>query len=314
MRPLKSPQNFHFDWSLWCKVYNVWPKKVQRNYLPWHWSAMQNLKKNRLVVRKMIWGIWEIFTWTFKSIKSGTLMGYFCRKYVMFEVKNYRGVIFNDTGEWWKIWSGIDLLVQNWNEDFNIFWLEHSKIPKLYPLMCYAWPKYIMFEHRKYRGVMFDGTKDWCKIWRKTGLRLQKLHDLHKNLANFDQSTQKSKNWDFDGILLSKVENVWTYNLQGFYVSWQWKMIQNLKKNWLSFQNLHKEFDKFWHKALENLKTLQLNGLLNWPKYIMFEQKATDESCLMALNTDAKFEGKLTVAFKNNMKNFANFILESKMA
>ena len=45
-------------------------------------------------------------------------------------------------------------------------------------------------------------------MWRKTGLRLQKLHDLHKNLANFDQSTQKSKNWDFDGILLSKVENV----------------------------------------------------------------------------------------------------------
>ena len=29
-----------------------------------------------------------------------------------------------------------------------------------------------------------------------------------RNLANFDQNTQKSQNWDFDGILLSKVENV----------------------------------------------------------------------------------------------------------
>ena len=28
------------------------------------------------------------------------------------------------------------------------------------------------------------------------------------NLANFHQSTLKSQNWDFDGILLSKVENV----------------------------------------------------------------------------------------------------------
>ena len=28
------------------------------------------------------------------------------------------------------------------------------------------------------------------------------------NLANFHQSTRKSQNWDFDGILLSKVENV----------------------------------------------------------------------------------------------------------
>ena len=29
------------------------------------------------------------------------------------------------------------------------------------------------------------------------------------NLENFYQSTWKSPNWDFDGILLSKVENVW---------------------------------------------------------------------------------------------------------
>ena len=29
-----------------------------------------------------------------------------------------------------------------------------------------------------------------------------------RNLANFYQSTQKSENWNFDGILLSKVENV----------------------------------------------------------------------------------------------------------
>ena len=29
-----------------------------------------------------------------------------------------------------------------------------------------------------------------------------------RNLANFHQSTRKSQNWDFDGILLSKVEKV----------------------------------------------------------------------------------------------------------
>ena len=28
------------------------------------------------------------------------------------------------------------------------------------------------------------------------------------NSANFHQSNRKSQNWDFDGILLSKVENV----------------------------------------------------------------------------------------------------------
>ena len=28
------------------------------------------------------------------------------------------------------------------------------------------WPKYKMFELKKYRGVKFDGTVDWCKIWK----------------------------------------------------------------------------------------------------------------------------------------------------
>ena len=29
-----------------------------------------------------------------------------------------------------------------------------------------------------------------------------------RNLENFHRSTQKCQNWDFDGLLLSKVENV----------------------------------------------------------------------------------------------------------
>ena len=39
-----------------------------------------------------------------------------------------------------------------------------------------------------------------------------------RNLANFHQSTWKSLNWDFDRILLSKVENIWAWNWQGSYV------------------------------------------------------------------------------------------------
>ena len=34
------------------------------------------------------------------------------------------------------------------------------------------------------------------------------LENDMRNLENFHQSTQKSQNWNFDGILLSKVENV----------------------------------------------------------------------------------------------------------
>ena len=34
------------------------------------------------------------------------------------------------------------------------------------------------------------------------------LENDMRNLSNFHQSNWKSQNWDFDGILLSKVENV----------------------------------------------------------------------------------------------------------
>ena len=35
-----------------------------------------------------------------------------------------------------------------------------------------------------------------------------RLENDMKHLVNFHQSTRKSQNWNFDGILLSKVENV----------------------------------------------------------------------------------------------------------
>ena len=76
----KSFKNLNFDWFLLCKVFSAWPKKVQRNYLSWYWRVMQNLKKNWLVVWKMTWGIWQIFTRALDSVKIGTLMGSFCPK------------------------------------------------------------------------------------------------------------------------------------------------------------------------------------------------------------------------------------------
>ena len=123
-------------------------------------------------------------------------------KWKMYELKTYRGVICHDNEEWCEIGRGIDLSFQNWHEDFHESWPEHLKISEISTLMGCLWPKYIMFDLKNYRGVMFDSTEYWCKIWRKTDLCM-------RNLGNFHQNTGKSKNWDFDGILLSKVENVW---------------------------------------------------------------------------------------------------------
>ena len=67
------------------------------------------------------------------------------------------------------------------------------------------WAKYILPELKKYRRVSFMTLKIDAKCEEKLTCSLE--NDM-RNLANFNQSTQKCQNWDFDGILLSKVENV----------------------------------------------------------------------------------------------------------
>ena len=86
--------------SLWPQyLYNIWPKKVQRSYLSWHWKVMQILKKNWLVVWKKTSDIWQIFTRALGSVEIGTLMGSFCPKQKRYDLKIYRGVMYHDNEE-----------------------------------------------------------------------------------------------------------------------------------------------------------------------------------------------------------------------
>ena len=141
-----------------------------------------------------------------------------------------------------------------------------------------------------------------------------------RGLRNFHQSTWKSPNWDFDGILLSKVENAWAQNLQGRRVichenkEW-WKIRGGID---LSFQNWHEEFDKFWPEHLKISKTYTLMGSF-WSKYIMFERSYIWWQWRLMQNLKenwfvlSKMTWKICQIFAHRMKN-SDFILESKMA
>ena len=95
-----------------------------------------------------------------------------------------------------------------------------------------------------------------------------------KNLVNFRQSMfKKSKNWVFSWMLLSKAENVSTWNLQGSYVSWEWRMTQNLKRNWLVNSKLAWVIWWILSWVLENLKNLHINGLLLTIVYNVWAKK-----------------------------------------
>ena len=125
----------------------------------------------------------------------------------MYELKIYRRVMCHENEEWCKVWRGIDLSFQNWHEEFDEFWPKHLKISKIWTLMGCFWPKNIMIELKNVQGTMFDGTESWCKIWRKTDLCFQKWHEKFSKFS--PEHVRKCKNWDFDGIPLSKVGHVW---------------------------------------------------------------------------------------------------------
>ena len=65
---------------------------------------------------------------TQKFSKIFILMGSFWAKYILFELKKYRGIIFHETEEGYKIWRGIDMSFKKWRKEFDKFWPERSKI------------------------------------------------------------------------------------------------------------------------------------------------------------------------------------------
>ena len=48
-------------------------------------------------------------------------MGSFWAKYILFEIKKYRRIIFHETEEGYKIWRGADFSFQNWHTEFDKF-------------------------------------------------------------------------------------------------------------------------------------------------------------------------------------------------
>ena len=150
---------------------------------------MQNLKRNWLVISKLTWGIWEHL----KVSKSFILMGSFWTKYILFELKRYRGVIVHEAEEGCKIWRGIDLSFQNWHQEFDKFWSEYSKVSKIFTLIGnrLLLSKVCIF-------CVKTSTEELSFMKLKSDTKFGEESTFHfkigiRNLTNFDLSTQKSQ-------------------------------------------------------------------------------------------------------------------------
>ena len=73
-------------------------------------------------------------------------------------------------------------------------------------------------------------TEEWCKIWGGPDLCFEKWHE---EFSEIWPNTRKSQNLHFNGLLLTKIYNVWARKLEKRYVSWRWSAMEYLRKNWL---------------------------------------------------------------------------------
>ena len=74
-------------------------------------------------------------------------------------------------------------------------------------------------------------------------------------------------------------------------------MMQKLKKAGLVNWKLTWRTWWFFTRALENLKHLCFNGMLLTKVYNVWAKKSTEELFFIALQIDAKFEGKMACNF-----------------
>ena len=118
----------------------------------------------------------------------------------------------------------------------------HVKFHQICTLIGSACWKYIIFQLKKYRGVMSRDTDEWCKIWRKIDVWFGKWHEelgieeLKRNWPVTSKliwgiwqiliwTLESIKDFHFNGLFISKVYIFLTKKVQKSYLSWDWRVI-----------------------------------------------------------------------------------------
>ena len=165
---------------------------------------------------------------TTQKSESVTSIGYFCPKYMRIELKKYRGVFFHYNEQWYKIRINAALVVSKMGWGIWLTFIRALKSLKNCTLMGSFCRNNTMFQlensEELYVMILKGDAKfkgNWHVAW--------KIRDF----INFHATSQKPENLHFDRILLPKVYKDLDEKIQKGYVSWHWRVMQSLKKNWL---------------------------------------------------------------------------------
>ena len=159
-------------------------------------------------------------------------------------------------------------------------------------------PNLKTYELKINRGVICHDNEELRKISRRTDLWIWQI---------LTRALESLKNFHFNGFILSKGYIVWTKKYRGviFHATEEgckiWRGIV------LSFENWHKEFNKFWPEHWKVSKNFTLMGSF-WAKYILFElQKYRGVGIFHEAEEGYKIWRRIDLSFQNWHKEFDKF-------
>ena len=207
----------------------------------------------------------------------------------------------HDPEEWCKIRRKTDLLFQKWQE-FGEFWPEHSKVSQICTLIrCYC-AKYLMFDLKKYRGVTFHDTEEWCKIWRKTDLWFGKWHEEFGKFSPEHWKVSKL-GLPWDPFVQSRKCMSLKFTKELYVMTF--KNDTNIAEELTCFKIVMKNLTNFDPSTRKSPKFALSMGPF-WPKYIMFGLKKYIGVIFLDTEESWKIWRKTDLWFENDMRNLAN--------
>ena len=128
------------------------------------------------------------------------------------------------------------------------------------------WTKYIMTELKKFRGVTFHESEEWCKIWRKTNLWFEKWRkEFGKFLPEHSNVSKLGLWWD----PFIKIRKCMSFKFIEKLCIMTKKNDANFEEEFACCFEIDTQFDEFWPEHLNVSKICTLLGSF-WPKCIMF--------------------------------------------
>ena len=127
-----------------------------------------------------------------------------------------------------------------------------------------------------------------------------------EELGEFSLERSKSEKLYIYGLFLSKAYSASGGRFQSNYVSWHWRVMQNLTEKLTSgLKNNIRNLVNF-HASSRESGNLHFDGLL-LSKWYKVSAKKVQTSYLLTLKCDAKFQEKLILGSKNDMRNLVNY-------